>query len=222
MYIVDCKAGRSPAHEKKLKPINEGIKKMKKILAIMLIAVIAVAGVFATVTPAGPTSLNLTYGITAVFDPKFGIIYNGGSELAQGADVAVASATTSNGIVAGTSEVFKIVDHTKVNAAHSMVIGISLANGKWVGADNANYSGITIVDYSVLTDDNVTDRAVAAATTGEGVANSVTMTYGKAGVDRSANDGGKEIASFKVSWTADTTAPAQTYSSTLTITATAN
>ena len=191
---------------------------MKKILAIMLIAVIAVAGVFATAVD-GPTSLNLTYGITAVFSPKFGITYAGGSELASTANVAVTTNAASNGIVEGTSGVFALIDHTKVNKAHTMTIGISLDNGKWVGEDTNTYSEIRIAEYSVVTDDNVANRAVAAAT--DGTDYSVTMTYGKAGVDRSADTDGKTIATFKVEWDADLTAPAQAYHSTLTISPTA-
>ena len=202
---------------------------MKKFTAIAIIMVMAIAAVFAAekeneVTVTGPSTIELNFGITPVFKPAFAVKYKG-NELADVATVSVLRSDVTNGILAGTSATFSILDKTQVNHAASMTIGFSLTDGHWVGADNKKYSALSFATFEA---DNTNDVKVQDAqgrnvnlakvsTTGN--ASKLKMTYAGGGVARQY--AAKQIGTFTVAWTADQSAPAQNYSSTITINATA-
>jgi len=216
MYIVDCKAGRSPAYEKKLKPINEGIKKMKKIFAIMMVAVIAVAGAFA-VTTTDDSSVELKYVIPAI--SNFGYqVYD--EELPNPAQVGTSvtvytASTTVNdlGIKAGDYS-FGLYDYTSINKAGSMTLAVSV-NSHWKkdsanGTDTA--SALSIDSFAKV---DAAYSSVANASVAKGDGNDVTVTYTGGGVDSSTTP--VKIATFDVKWTADPAAVAADYYATLSI-----
>lgn len=248
MYIVDCKAGRSPAHEKKLKPINEGIKKMKKILAIMLIAVIAVAGVFAYTAPAA-TNVELNYVVKGIYQPAYKLHYDGNNDTANPSDTAAGffngdndpivvssetqvtvDATDDDGGIAAGTAIFSLYDFTRVKSSvtNKLTLTVSLpaANAHWQNTTTNDYStslctigNVTLNTVTEVADgdnDNIKAVAYTSPASGDGVG--VIVTYGKnESTDRSADANSKKIASFPVTWTADSTADVATYKTTLTV-----
>ena len=216
MYIVDCKAGRSPAHKKKLKPINEGIKKMKKILVAMIIAVIAVAGVFAT----NPTSLTLNYKVNDLVTRTFTFAdAKTGNSINYGDSFSVGNNGTGKGIVGG-SKTFYIVDTSYANiaaAANAKTMTVTVKVGAGLNENvwkSATYNSTSIVSIGTMgihtalkSNTNTLKYSTAAETDG------VKTTYTLGLVDRTAQNAEKNwIASIPVSWTTDAIAPAGDYS----------
>ena len=232
MYIVDCKAGRSPAHEKKLKPINEGIKKMKKILAIMLIAVIAVAGVFA-VDVTGPTGVKLTYTIDELWTPVIKLTaaaYNdttGGiqvgttGEFTSGATNTFAAGSNSDGFAAGRVD-FQILDLTKVNStsAHSVTISYTCTN--WLDSSNADKNTITKLNNGKITATVGASGSEAIKTTQSNVnTNDLEIAYAANKIiDRTTSK--PEVGTFSVSWAASSQLAAGEYHADVVLALTAN
>ena len=220
MYIVDCKAGRSPAHKKKLKPINEGIKKMKKILAIMLIAVIAVAGAFATMT-ANPSSVVLNYTVTDTFISKVGFkVAINSNPATDDTDDYVSTTAVDAGTQIGAIDagyvVIDIYDMSYCNHATIQTTNVKItAPSKWIDKDGHE----TDSDFTVRT-------ALAADTNGDSAAGIITATQVKNDgivvtypaskvVDRRTT--AVKIGSVAYDWDADTQVVTGTATATFTV-----
>ena len=227
MYIVDCKAGRSPAHEKKLKPINEGIKKMKKILAAMIIAVIAVAGVFATANqPKGPNKIQLDYQVKEIFLPAYGFLYGTDSTFSTDKGTYAINdglknqptVATDNGIKANSVKI-KLYDLSYSNlpagTGYTMKVTIDPTATKWRSpATDGHYTSttstftITSANNSITIDSNLNKG-------------SDTVVYTNGLVDHT---GTKQslMGTFEISWLADPLAPAGKYTADIKVTCEAN
>lgn len=200
---------------------------MKKFTAITIIMVMAIAAVFAAAVPVtGPSTIKLNFGITPVFKPVFAVKY-GSDELeygATGATVSVLTSDVTNGIHAGTSGIFSILDKTQVNHAASMTIEFLLTDGQWVDVDGNRYSGLSFATFEADNNNDVTvqdaeGQDVNLAIVSKTGPSKLKMTYAGGGVAR--QDAAMQIGTFTVTWTDDQLAPAQNYISTITINATA-
>lgn len=213
MYIVDCKAGRSPAHEKKLKPINEGIKKMKKIFAIMLIAVIAVAGAFATMTQS-PASVVLNYTVTETFISKVGFKVAINSDPATDDTDDTDDYVSTTAVDAGTQVgaigaidsgyvVIDIYDMSYCNYATVQTTNVKItAPAAWIDSK----SNATDAKFSVKTDlseDTTGDSAAGITTATKVKEDGIVVTYPASHVvDRRTT--AVKIGSVAYEWAADT------------------
>lgn len=150
----------------------------------------------------------------------------------------IGDAGANKGFVETDKTDFKIVDMTYANinavndntesgyktGARSLKVTLSAASSKWVLQQNGftyqSDSVISIKNYALVDTGNNTfseadGKRYTVAAAANTVEKSVTVTYTKGLIDRTA---GVDVASFDIGWTADPEAPAGAYSATIAVT----
>jgi len=226
VYIIDCKAGRSPAEVFRTYKCEE--IDMKKFLVVMMIAMVSMTGLFATPET---NTLNLTYGVDELFVPDYTMTYkvyaaaysalqasgttSGFNSLAQG-NTTIAVAANQDDFAAGYVEVV-VNDNTKYNLKTAKTVTYATAvTQSWKQTVSGNtYDGpeVTLVDFQV-------PSSPSDITIDDSATNSFTVTYPTYTVHNTAAV--QELGRFAAKWAADPTVEAGTYTAIVTLTVTAD